>query len=78
MLVLPSHVGVHDRARGLRHLRQQAFQHLLLLRHVRRPRYAPGHDLLAAEVVRWGKVGPAPRGLELGDVRAELLPGFVG
>ena len=78
VLVLPSHVGVHDRARSPRLLRQQTFQHLLLLRHVRRPRYAPRDDLLAAEVVRRGEVGLAPRSPELGDVSADLLPGPVG
>ena len=78
VLVLPPHVGLHDRARALRDLRDEHVEHLLLLGHARAPRDRPRGDLLAAEVVRRREVRLAPPLLELGHVGAELLPRPVG
>ena len=68
----------HDGVGALRHLGKQHREHLLLLHQARMLRYRPGNDLLAAEVVGRGQVGLAPPLLELGDVRAQLLPRPVG
>ena len=69
---------MHDGPGALGHGRQQHVEHLLLLGHVRALEHRPGHDLLAAEVAGRGQVGLAEGALELGHVRAELLPGAVG
>ena len=37
VLVLPAHVGLHDRVGAVRNLRDEHVEHLLLLRHVRVP-----------------------------------------
>ena len=78
VLVLPSHVALHDRALAGGNLRQQHVEHLFLLIHIRMPRDRPRHYLAAAEVERRREVGLSPVLLELGDVRAHLLPRPVG
>ena len=78
VLVLPSHIGLHDRVGALRDLRDEHVEHLLLLGHVRVLRYRPCGDLLAAEVVRRREVRLAPLLFELGHVGSELLPRNVG
>ena len=77
VLVLPSHVGVQDRARALGLGRHEHGEHLLLLGEVRVLRDRPGDDLLAAEVVNRREVGLAERAFELRDVGAHLLPRAV-
>ena len=78
VLVLPSHVALHDRALAVGNLRQEHVEHLHLLRHVRVPGDRPRRYLAAAEVERRREVRLSPRLLEFGDVRAHLLPRTVG
>ena len=74
MLVLPAHVRVQYRPGAIGFLRHELVEQLMLLGHVGVQRRGPGDDLLAAEVVDRREVRLAPGLLELGDVRAHLLP----
>ena len=78
ILVLPAHIGMQDGMRAVGHPGDQLIEHVELLSHVRAHRRRPRHDLLAAEVVDRREVRLAPCLLELGHVRAHLLPGGVG
>ena len=78
LLVLPAHVRVQYRPGAIGFLRHELVEQLMLLGHVGVQRRGPGDDLLAAEVVDRREVRLAPGLLELGDVRAHLLPRPVG
>ena len=60
------------------HPGNQLIKHVELLSHVRAHRRRPRHYLPAAEVVDRCEVRLAPCLLELGHVRAHLLPRGVG
>lgn len=72
VLVLPAHVRVQNRRRGLGLGGHEHLEHLLLLGEVGVRRYRVRHDLLALEVVDRREVGLVERAPELSDVGAYL------